>query len=303
MSNQFAYTSPSDPLVKNVDQQDLSSVSKMDLNDDAALKKEKEAVNKKEYRAALFRQIRTFAVLLIVDIGLPLALYYILKNYISQLLALVLSGIPPLLHVIISFIIKRRIEVIGCICIFSFVLSGILTLVSGDARLALLRDSTTSAVIALFFLVTLIPLETRWFKLYPLTFLVVQQMLSELPPLEWTDYEGQHHSLNRPEFYWTYMPDFRRHNFIYTALWGSTLMLEFIIKVILIEATTLSVDIIMLSGTIVVAVLFITVTATVTYMSHRLRKRCAAFSEQWIRENDYSSDYPSQESHGNETIV
>ncbi|ORY95207.1 hypothetical protein BCR42DRAFT_422687 [Absidia repens] len=283
MSNQFAYTSPN--------QQDLSSVSKMDLNDDAALKKEKEAVNKKEYRAALFRQIRTFAVLLIVDIGLPLALYYILKNYISQLLALVLSGIPPLLHVIISFIIKRRIEVIGCICIFSFVLSGILTLVSGDARLALLRDSTTSAVIALFFLVTLIPLETRWFKLYPLTFLVVQQMLDNIL------------SLNRPEFYWTYMPDFRRHNFIYTALWGSTLMLEFIIKVILIEATTLSVDIIMLSGTIVVAVLFITVTATVTYMSHRLRKRCAAFSEQWIRENDYSSDYPSQESHGNETIV
>ncbi|CAO3598846.1 unnamed protein product [Absidia cylindrospora] len=303
MSNQFAHISSSDPLVKNLDQQNLSSVSKMDLNDDVALNKEKEAVNKKAYRAALFRQIRMFALMIIIDIGLPLALYYILKNYISQLLALVLSGIPPLLHVIVSFIIKRQIEVIGCICIFSFVLSGVLTLVSGDPRLALLRDSTTSAVISLLFLVTLIPLETRWFKLYPLTYLVIQQMMSEMPPLEWTDYDGQYHSLNRPQFYWTYMPDFRRHNYIYTTLWGSALMLEFIIKVIMIEATSLSVDIIMLSGTIIVAVLFSSVTAVVTYMSHRLRKRGGAFVEQWIRENDYSSDHPSQEPLGNETIA
>ncbi|KAI8330911.1 hypothetical protein BC941DRAFT_361061 [Chlamydoabsidia padenii] len=267
-----------------------STSSESTQYDDPPLSEEEQLAKKKQARAAVFRQIRMFALMLFVDIGLPLALYYILKMYISELLALIISGVPPLLHVIINFIIKRRVEVIGCICIFSFILSAVLTLISGNARLALLRDSTTTAVIATAFIITLIPLRTHWFKLYPMTFLIATQLMSEIP-LEWTDVEGVRQSMSAPDFFWDKMHDFRRHAYIWTAIWGVSLYVEFLIKVIMIEATSLTVDQIMLYGTIVVFVIVVVTATTGTIASIRLRKRCSVFYNDWMKANDYTSHY------------
>lgn len=284
------------PLIKNQDQKLLDSVpmNNVDPEESEILRMEKEAETKKANRAALFKQLWMFGLMIVIDIGLPLAIYYILENFVSQLIALLLSGIPPLLHVIINFIRKRRIEVIGCICIFSFVLSGILTIISGNARIALLRDSTTTAVISLAFFVTLIPLRTPWFKLYPLTFLIYQQMTSEMPPLEWTDYDGQRQALPRPLFFWEHFHYFRRQNYITTLIWAVALMTEFVVKVIMITATSLSVDIIMLSGMIVMLVLTVASATAVIIITRRTRKRCVVFLDDWLKTNDYSSSYKSR---------
>lgn len=74
---------------------------------------------------------RPMFVMLFFDVGLPLAIYYILKIWLSVLISLILSGIPPLLRVFYVFWKKRHIDVLGCVFVFSFILSAVLSVISG----------------------------------------------------------------------------------------------------------------------------------------------------------------------------
>ncbi|KAI8096782.1 uncharacterized protein BX664DRAFT_258964 [Halteromyces radiatus] len=276
---------------KNIKVHQVEGAVTNHYDDDDATRLAKQQQQKATNKAAVFRQIRMFAMMIIIDIGLPLALYFILEMYTSQLIALIVSGIPPLLHVLVTFIIKRRIEVLGCICVFSFILSAILSLISGDARLALLRDSSTSAVIGTAFLITLIPIHTKWFTIYPLTFLIAQQMLSELPPKTWMDQYGVRHSLPVPEFFWTYYRGFRLHSRFCTAMWGVVLLTEFTIKVIMIEATSLSVDQIVLYGTIINVSILVSCATFSVISTIFIRRKCATFITEWLKVNDYTNHH------------
>lgn len=70
-------------------------------------------------------------ITLVIDCGIPLALYYILKNYTSQLVALIVSGIPPLLHVAYTAIRRKKLDILGCIFVLSFVISAVVSIVTG----------------------------------------------------------------------------------------------------------------------------------------------------------------------------
>lgn len=75
--------------------------------------------------------LRPTVLMLIINVGIPLALYYILKIWLSPLVALIISGIPPLLHVLYVFWKKRRIDVLGCIFVAGFIISAVLSAISG----------------------------------------------------------------------------------------------------------------------------------------------------------------------------
>lgn len=154
----------------------------------------------------------------------------------------------------------------------------------------MLRDSTTTAVIGLAFVVTLIPIRTHWFKVYPLTFLITQQIMSEMT-VEWVDAEGVANSVPVPEFYWTHMHSFRRHAYIWTAIWGVSLLVEFAVKVIMIVGTSLTIDQIVLYGFIVVISIVVIVSVSSTLSSVRLRRECTAFHNEWMKANDYTSQF------------
>ncbi|CAO3609530.1 unnamed protein product [Cunninghamella blakesleeana] len=274
----------SDPLINqnkgmNAYMEDRPQVSHIERS-----KQEKDTAAK----SMLWKQIRMFALIIFVDVGAPVVIYYILKNYTSVIVALIVSGIPPLLHVIISFIYRRKVEVIGCISIFSFILSAVLSLISGDARMALLRDSFTTLVVSVAFLITLIPLRTKWFSIYPLTFLIMKSMLSESPPMEWYDEDGNKNTLPTHEFLWNNMPNFPKYQYINTSIWGFTLLSEFIIKVIMIEATTLTIDEIVTYSTIVVAVSISLASVASVISSIYVRRKCISFVNEWKKVNDYS---------------
>lgn len=72
-----------------------------------------------------------FVFSLVFMIGLPLGLYFGLRNVIGELYALLISGIPPLLHVIYTFIRKRRVDVLGVLVLFAFVISAVISIVTG----------------------------------------------------------------------------------------------------------------------------------------------------------------------------
>lgn len=190
-----------------------------------------------EDKKAMVRGFLFFCLTMVVDIGLPLGIYYGMKNHTSLIVALVVSSIPPLLLVIAKFIYNRKVDIFGCLFVFGFILSGIFALASGDARLVLLRDSSVTCVVGLCFLLTLIPIKTKRFNNRPLQFLLYAQIIEALSPVTWRDEQGNEYTLSRADWLYTYVPYIRTYSIATTVLWGCLLLGEFIIKVILITSS------------------------------------------------------------------
>jgi hypothetical protein len=268
-----------------------STITNDHLSDSENEEEEEEGEPKKLTRMEKLKEImiyaRPLALMLFIDAGLPLAIYYLCKQWLSQLVALIISGIPPLLRVIYVFWKKRHIDMLGCIFVIAFVLSAVLSIISGDIRLAMLRDSTVTAVVSLMFLVTLIPLRTRWFTIRPLIFLISQQMMAGLPPTTWIDANGEKHEMDRMEWVWKYCPIYRKYCYILCAIWGILLMAEFAAKVIMIQST-LSVDQIVLYGNIMVIVVVVVMTIGTIVASREITKRIDVIAKQWTKENDFT---------------
>ena len=79
----------------------------------------------------MVKRLVSVILMLLIQIGIPLLLYYGLRNKIGVVYALVISGIPPFLNVIYGFIRKGQVEVLGCIISVSFILSAAVSIVSG----------------------------------------------------------------------------------------------------------------------------------------------------------------------------
>jgi hypothetical protein len=83
--------------------------------------------------------------LLVLDIGLPVGLYYGLKAAgVSDLNALLVGTVPPLISSAVSFARKRRTDLLGMVVILSLVGSTTVGLLGGDARMLLIRGAWVS---------------------------------------------------------------------------------------------------------------------------------------------------------------
>jgi hypothetical protein len=83
----------------------------------------------------LWSQIKSLSVMILIDVGIPLALYYATREKLGYVVALVIGGIPPLLHVLYKFWRQRKIDIIGCIFVVSFIGSAVLSLITGKPDL------------------------------------------------------------------------------------------------------------------------------------------------------------------------
>lgn len=181
--------------------------------------------------------IGLFLGALVIDIGLPLGIYYAMKPHTSIIAALLVSCIPPLLFVIAKFVYYRRVDILGCLCCFGFILAGIFALATGDPRLVLLRDSSITCVTGVCFLLTLIPIRTKRINIVPLSYLVFIQLFSGGDRIEWTDEQGMEYSVTKPDWMFAYVPWVRLYAYVSTGTWGFILVGEFIAKVIMIKST------------------------------------------------------------------
>lgn len=83
--------------------------------------------------------------LLVVDIAIPLALFYGLKALgVSDLTALLAGVIPGLISSAVSLVRTRRTDLVGMAVVVSMVASTIVAVVGGDARLLLVRNAWIS---------------------------------------------------------------------------------------------------------------------------------------------------------------
>ncbi|PHZ12626.1 uncharacterized protein RHIMIDRAFT_251570 [Rhizopus microsporus ATCC 52813] len=238
----------------------------------------------KEKLKTFFFYAKPMIVMLVIDVGIPLAIYYGTKDAIGPLIALIISGIPPLLHVIYSFVRHRRLEILGCIFVVSFIVSAVLSLITGDVRLTLLRDSSTTALISVMFFVTLIPLQTKWFDIKPM-------MFANAPPITWVDQSGQEQSSPRLTFVWEHVKMFRTYCYALTFAWAVILMGEFAAKVIMIKST-LDVDHIVLYGNIIIITVSVAMALITSFSSRLIRKRSVVLVQEWMKENNYRDRLP-----------
>ncbi|KAI9246898.1 hypothetical protein BDA99DRAFT_543083 [Phascolomyces articulosus] len=232
-------------------------------------------------------QFRSVIILVFVGVALPLAIYYSFRTFTTDVIALIVSGIPPSLRTIFIFIKDRRIDILSCIIVLSFVVSGALAAIQGDARIVLLQDSFVTAVIGLMFFLTLIPLSTRWFTIYPITHLVGRQLLATLPNKEWVDQNGHPQEMPIPDFMWQEMPIYRTFSYTLTAMWGFGLLAIFGARAAMIY-TDVPLDKIVGIGTAVSATVN-TVLGVISAISYFIfRRKYRQFDVKWMEENDFS---------------
>ncbi|KAI8088960.1 uncharacterized protein BX664DRAFT_331820 [Halteromyces radiatus] len=171
--------------------------------------------------------IRRISYMIIMNAAIPIALYYILKQHIAAVWALVLSSTPTILSVIVQALFMRRVDSFGIAVIFGFILSVILASTNGDPKLLLLRESFVTAGVGIVCAITLIPIRIRNFVMKPVLYYLARDLIP-LRPVEFQDPEKK--SQERILFYWHHSSFFRTHLRILTAIDIVILELEFGLK-------------------------------------------------------------------------
>ncbi|GBC08284.1 hypothetical protein RclHR1_00800011 [Rhizophagus clarus] len=184
----------------------------------------------------MIKLILRFGFLMFFEFGLPFALYYILENYTGEILALLLSGIPPLIIVIYGIISKRRVDVMGTLLIVSFIISAVVSLYEDNPRIQLLRKSAVTTIVSLLMIITLIPIKFGTFRMRPFAFYFFRNMATEISnsKVNLPGLTEEEPTEERWERYWVSYGYFRRGFTIMTAILGFGFLLEVPISVIII---------------------------------------------------------------------
>jgi len=96
------------------------------------------------------RRLRSIAMIAIFDIGGPLLAYNLLRsNGFSTVAALILSGLFPVVGMIVGFIGHRRVDAVGVLVLAGIVVGAILGLVSRNPKLVLDEGSVSTGVFGL----------------------------------------------------------------------------------------------------------------------------------------------------------
>ncbi|MEU4166083.1 VC0807 family protein [Streptomyces sp. NPDC026665] len=93
---------------------------------------------------------------LIVDVAVPVGSYYLLKNGfgMSTMAALGWSSVVPAVRTVWSVVNERRVNALAALILFVNVVGLALSLVAGDPRLMLAKDSAVSSTIGIGVLVS-----------------------------------------------------------------------------------------------------------------------------------------------------
>ena len=159
-------------------------------------------------------------MILVFDLGGPLLVYSLLRSEgLSAVAALILSGIPPALGIVIGAVVDRRLDIIGVVVLAGLLVGTVAGLVSNNARLYLVEGAVPSLVFALACLFSL-----RSAK--PLIYRFAVELLGRDTP-KGREVVGA----------WQY-PGFRRAFRVITAAWGIAYLIEVGVRLVVIESTS-----------------------------------------------------------------
>jgi hypothetical protein len=164
--------------------------------------------------------VRQIAMILVFDLGGPLLVYSLLRSAgLSAVTALILSGILPVLGILISAVVDRRLDIIGVLVLAGLAVGTVAGLVSNNARLYLVEGAVPSLVFAV---ACLISLRSR----KPLIYRFTVELLGQDTP-KGREVVGA----------WQY-PGFRRAFRVITAAWGVAYFFEVAARLVVVEITS-----------------------------------------------------------------
>jgi len=151
---------------------------------------------------------------LVLDVALPLSVFFLLTNYgVSTLWALVAGGISPALNNVRIWARSRRLEPVGMIVMTFLAVGTAASLISGSVFFALIKESFLTATFGLICLGSL--LAER-----PLLFHIMRQFVAGDDPVRLAWWNGL----------WQY-PYFRAAQRFVTAVWGVVYLVEALLRI------------------------------------------------------------------------
>jgi uncharacterized membrane protein YvlD (DUF360 family) len=160
-------------------------------------------------------------MIVIFDVAGPLALYFALRSAgLTSVTALVLSAIPPGLHVAVGGIRNRRLDVIGALVLAGIAVGVVLGLVTHSAKPLLAEGSVPTAFFGISCLASLWARRPLMFS-FALEFIGPDSAQGQEMTRLWRQYEG-----------------YRRVLRVITAVWGVGFLIEAALRIVVVYHTS-----------------------------------------------------------------
>jgi hypothetical protein len=185
------------------------------------------------------RHGRTALVVALADVVVPVGLYYLCRGIgLSELHALLVSAVAPVVSLGVQGVVVRRVDAVAVFVGAVLALNVGVALTAADPRTLLARDGWITGLAGGFFLLTL---GTR----RPIVFSIVRPLgEGRLGPRD-EDWDSL----------WDRLPPFRRVWRVLTAIWGTGLLVDAAVRIVL--AYSLPVDVVPASNGIQYAVVYL----------------------------------------------
>ena len=102
---------------------------------------------------------------IMVDGVLVFVIYLLVKDFTSasDIVALVISAIPALIFTIVALLRQRQVDILGVFVLIVIAFSILLSFLTGDPKLLLIRESMLTVLFGLVCLVSLLFPKPIWF--------------------------------------------------------------------------------------------------------------------------------------------
>jgi hypothetical protein len=161
----------------------------------------------------------------LVNLGGPWLVYRLVEGSTSVTMALIWSSFPPIFWSLWQLAYSRKLDVIGILVIAGIAASLVATMLGGNPRLLLVRESFITGIFGLVFLGSL------WFP-RPLMFHIVKATIAK-------------QGIAEAQFAqrWS-IPGFRQTFYLMTVIWGAGLIAQAALQVILAFALPIEQDLV-----------------------------------------------------------
>lgn len=162
--------------------------------------------------------IRTLIITMVVDAAIPFLIYQLLTPRFpgGSVIPLLIASIFPALGNIISIVRQRRLDYLGVTILLGLVVTIVVSLISGNQKFLLIRESFITLAYGLVCLGSLLLSK-------PLIFYIGRHFVTSNDPAKIASYNSL----------WQY-PGFRSLNRLVTVVWGVALLCEFAIRIVMV---------------------------------------------------------------------
>ncbi|CAF1041118.1 unnamed protein product [Adineta steineri] len=242
----------------------------------------------------------------IIDVFVPLVVFFLLENHVKPVFALLAASSPPLFMIAYKAIWERSFDSMGFVVSTCLITTAIFALAFNSPYILLLEKSLLTGIGAVVFTITLMPLQCcpKQFQWRPLAYyfyfdlIPVNRTEFGLPDSvfdnnEYTELTSENNKgkISRMKeatqvYAWVYdhSSSFRISCYFMTSAWAVAFCLDFIIRFILI-CSDLSIDQIYYWGQITFCILAVLCLILQICTMIIERKHTLAFIEQWKIEN------------------